>query len=530
MTRMTPLPSRRARRITVRSNVTPRPGRVAHALGTLVALLAGLLGAGLAYGFGFDDVARRAQELAAAPYRKPDTVLPKSLQGLTYDQYRDIRYRPERMLWRNDKTQFEVAFFHQGFYFNHPVKINEVVGRRIHPIPFDPDAFHYGANAINPAELQKLGYAGFRVHYPVNTPKYKDEVLVFLGASYLRALGKGQRYGASARALAIDTGLQSGEEFPRFVEFWLEKPAPKSRQLVIYGLLDSPRAAGAYRFVLKPGVDTVIEVKARVFLRDHVSKLGLAPITAMFLSGENQRSPTEDYRPEVHDSDGLSIQSGTGEWLWRPLVNPRRLLVTSFALTNPQGFGLMQRDRAFRSYEDLEAHFEARPSVWVEPVGSWGEGRVELVQIPTPDETHDNIVAFWVPAEAPPPKAPLDYEYRLHWQKDEEERPPLAWVMQTRRGVGYMRKPDNTIGYTVDFVGPALRKLPSDAKIESVVTIDGNGAIVESLAYPNEVTGGWRMVLRVRRIDDKKPVEMRAYLRLNKEAISETWSYIIPPN
>ncbi|MGE5523910.1 MAG: glucan biosynthesis protein G [Rhodospirillaceae bacterium] len=492
--------------------------------------IAGWSGIVHAYAFDFEDVAKRAQELAAAPYKKPEGTLPKSLQSLTYDQYRDIRYKPDRSLWREEKLPFEVAFFHQGFYFNHSVKINEIVGKRVHPIRFDASAFDYGANAIDRAELRNVGFAGFRVHYPVNTPKYKDEVLVFLGASYLRALGKGQRYGASARALAIDTGLQSGEEFPRFVEFWLERPVANARRLVIYALLDSPRGAGAYRFVLRPGTDTVIEVKTRVYVREHVAKLGLAPVTTMFMAGENQRSPGEDYRPEVHDSDGLSIQSGTGEWLWRPLVNPRRLLITSFSLTNPLGFGLMQRDRSFQSYEDLESHYELRPSIWVEPVGKWGEGRVELVQIPTPDETHDNIVAFWVPTETATPKSPLTLEYRLHWQMEDEKRPPLSWVMQTRRGLGYVRKPDNSIGYTVDFVGPVLRKLPPDAKIESVVTIDGNGEVVENNTYPNEVTGGWRMALRIRRVDEKKPVELRAYLRLNKETISETWSYIIPPN
>lgn len=498
----------------------------------LLALVAIACASGMvrAYAFGFDDVARRAQQLAAVPYKKPEVTLPKSLQNLTYDQYRDIRYRSDRALWRDEKLPFEIAFFHQGFYFNHPVKISEIAGKRVHPIRFDPGAFDYGANAIDRADLHNAGFAGFRVHYPVNTPKYKDEVLVFLGASYLRALGKSQRYGASARGLAIDTGLQSGEEFPRFVEFWLEKPAANARQLVIYGLLESARAAGAYRFVLKPGVDTLIEVKSRVYLREHVAKLGLAPVTTMFMAGENQRTPGEDFRPEVHDSDGLSIQSGTGEWLWRPLVNPKRLLVTSFSLTNPLGFGLMQRDRMFTSYEDLESRYETRPSVWVEPMGKWGDGRVELVQIPTPDETHDNVVAFWVPAEAASPKVPLELQYRLHWQKEDEKRPPLSWVLQTRRGLGYMRKPDNSIGYTVDFVGPALKKLQPDAKIESVVTIDGNGEVVENNTYPNEVTGGWRMALRLRRIDDKKPVELRAYLRLNKETISETWSYIIPPN
>jgi periplasmic glucans biosynthesis protein len=510
-----------------------RMGAIAPGAYRWAAWLAGmalLAGIERAHAFGFDDVAKRARELAAAPYKKPEPTLPKSLQNLTYDQYRDIRYRPDRFLWRNEKLPFEIAFFHQGFFFTHSVRINEITGNRVHPLHFDPSAFDYGRNAIEARDLQNVGHAGFRVHYPINTPGYKDEVLVFLGASYLRALGQGQRYGASARGLAIDTALQSGEEFPRFVEFWIEKPSPKARQLVIYALLDSVRAAGAYRFVLKPGGDTVVEVKARVFLREHVAKLGLAPLTTMFLAGENQRPATEDFRPEVHDSDGLSIHAGTGEWLWRPLINPRRLLVTSFALTNPAGFGLMQRDRSFLSYEDLEARYETRPSVWIEPVGQWGAGRVELVQIPTPDETNDNIVAFWVPADTPAPGTPYDFEYRLYWQKDNEKRPPLAWVLQTRRGVGYMRKPDKSTGYIVDFVGPALRRLPADTRVESVLTVDGNGEVVENNTYYNDVTGGWRMALRLRRIDERKPVEMRAYLRLDKETISETWTYIIPPN
>lgn len=475
-------------------------------------------------------MAKRARELASTPFKKPDAPLPKSIQSLTYDQYRDIRYKADQARWRREKLPFELAFFHEGLYFNTPVALNEIVGRKVVPIRFDPDAFDYGANRIDRRDVENLGYAGFRVHYALNTPKYKDEVLAFLGASYFRALGKGQRYGASARGLAIDTALQSGEEFPRFVEFWIERPAQNARQLVIYGLLDSVRATGAYRFVLRPGTDTVLDVKARLYLRANVTKLGIAPLTTMFFSGENQRSTNDDYRPEVHDSDGLSVQSGTGEWVWRPLVNPKRLLVTSYALTNPLGFGLMQRDRAFTSYEELYSRYELRPSVWVETIGEWGAGRVELVQIPTPDETNDNVVAFWVPGEPPQPNAPYDLKYRLHWQKTNERHPPLSWVIQTRRGHGYMRKPDNSIAYTVDFAGPALEQLPAGAKVESVLSLDGNAELVENTTYHNDVTGGWRIALRVRRIDDRKPVEMRAYLRLNQETLSETWSYIIPPN
>jgi len=495
----------------------------------LLALCA-LLWSTAAFGFDFNDVAQRARELAQTPYKKPASNLPKTIENLSYDQYRDIRFDRDKSLWRNAKLPFEVAFFHQGLFYDHPVKINEVVGKTVREIKFTPASFNYGKNDIDPKQLQQLGFAGFRVHYPLNTQKYKDEVLVFLGASYFRALGKGQLYGISARALAVDTALNSGEEFPQFSEFWLERPKANSKELTIYALLDSRRVTGAYRFVLTPGTETAVEVKSQLYLRENVTILGIAPLTSMYFFGENQRSTVEDYRPEVHDSDGLSVKSGTGEWIWRPLVNPKRLLVTSFALNNPQGFGVMQRDRAFTSYQDLEAHYERRPSVWIEPKGQWGAGRVELVQLPTPDETNDNAVAFWVPEVIPKPGQPYDIEYRMLWQKEVEARPPLSWVAQTRRGHGYTRKVDDSIALIVDFEGPALARLGADAELEGVVTVDPNGKLMETNAYRNDITGGWRMAVRLRRNDDTKPVELRGYLRQGNDTLSETWSYILPPN
>jgi len=484
--------------------------------------------------FDFEDVAKRARELAAAPYKKP-AALPKELQGLEYDRYRDIRYKPERQLWRDAKLPFELALLHQGYLYDQPVRIHEVTADGAREVRFDPDDFDYGTSRLDAARLREvnLGFAGFRVHYPLNTPKYKDEVLVFLGASYLRAIGRGQRYGASARGLAIDTALPSGEEFPHFTEFWIERPAPGAKSLTVYALLDSRRASGAYRFVLRPGTDTAMDVTARLYVREKVGKLGVAPLTSMYLFGGNQRPAYEDYRPEVHDSDGLSLHGADGEWIWRPLGNPRRLLTTSFAAANPRGFGLMQRDREYPHYEDPESRYELRPSVWIAPHGDWGAGRVELVQIPVPDETNDNVVAYWVPDAPPAPGAPYDFAYRMLWQKDAEAHPPQAWVAQTRRGRAYVRKPDDSVSFVIDWEGPALEKLAgeasADAKVEAVVSADGNGRILEVNAWPNEVTGGWRSTLRVRRLDDGKPVEMRAFLRSGGNAISETWSYILLP-
>jgi glucans biosynthesis protein len=479
--------------------------------------------------FGFEDVATRARLLAAVPFKAP-AAPPKEIQSLNYDQYRDIRFNPERSLWRGTKQQFEIAFFHMGWYFDRPVRIHEITAQGVREIRFDPGLFDYGANRLAPEKLKGLGFAGFRAHFPVNTPKYKDEVLAFLGASYFRALGKGQGYGLSARGLAIDTGVAGGEEFPYFSEFWIERPKPPGNELVVFALLDSRRATGAYRFVLTPGTETVMTVKTRIYLREKVARLGIAPLTSMFYFGENQRAARDDFRPEVHDSDGLSVQLASGEWLWRPLTNPKRLLATSFATTHPKGFGLMQRDRAFESYEDLEARYEKRPSAWVEPIGEWGAGRVELVQIPSADETNDNIVAFWMPDKLPAPGQPLDFEYRLRWQLKEEARPALSWVTQTRRGHGYLRKPDDSIAFSVDFDGPALRKLPAEARVEGVVSADANGQLLSRETFRNEATGGYRVALRVKRVDAAKPVELRGFLRNAEGALSETWAYALPPD
>ena len=492
------------------------------------AILCLAVAAGSAGAFGFDDVAARAHDLAAAPYKPAAIRMPPELRDLDYDAYRDIRFRPEKALWHGDNLPFELMFFHQGRTVPEPIRVNVIEPSGTVAVPFDPALFDYGRNKFDRGKLAGLGFNGFRVHYALNTPNYKDEVLVFQGASYFRALGKGQGYGLSARGLAVDTASATGEEFPRFVEFWVERPKPKATALVIYALLDSKRVAGAYRFVLTPGVETTMQVTARVFLRERVAKLGLAPLTSMFTFGENQPGH-DDYRPEVHDSDGLSIQNANGEWIWRPLVNPKRLLITSFAMKDMRGFGLMQRDRSPSSYEDPEAQYERRPSAWIEPSGSWGPGRVELVQIPTPDETNDNIVAYWVPDAMPTPLGrPLEFAYRIRWQSAGTTPTGKGWVIQTRRGRGFTQRADGDINFVVDFDGPTMRALATGTALEPVVWVDANAEIHERNVFRNPVSGAWRMTVRVKRLDAARPVELRAYLRQQQAPITETWSYILP--
>jgi glucans biosynthesis protein len=494
----------------------------------LIGLMALSLFAGDAVALNFDDIAARAKDLARAPYRSEERSPPAELSALTYDQYRDIRFRPDRALWRADNLRFELMFFHLGKFQKQPVRINEVTSKGVRHVPYRSADFDYGKNRLSPQKWGDLGFAGFRAHYPLNSEKYKDEVVVFLGASYFRALGAGLHYGLSARGLAIDTVGGDGEEFPRFTEFWIVKPAPDAKTLTIYALLDSQRATGAYRFEVRPGEETVTEVHLRIFPRAKVATLGIAPLTSMFAFGENQPHRT-DFRPEVHDSDGLMVATGDGEWIWRPLLNPKQVLTTSFSMKALRGFGLMQRDRDFRSYEDSEARYELRPSAWVEPLGAWGPGRVELVQLSTPDETNDNIVAYWVPDPIPGKGQMLDLSYRLHWQGTSTmQHPPGAWVLQTRVGRGFAELAENEQQFVVDFTGPALAGLTADSKVVAQVSAPANGEIMESNAYRVEATGNWRMTVRVKQLDPAKPTELRGYLQHGNDVLTETWSNILP--
>lgn len=494
---------------------------------TFIAII-GLIHGSQAGAFDFDDVAAQAQVQAQRPYQAATRNPPAELRALDYDGYRDIRFQPEHAVWHADKLPFELMFFHLGKNQTAPVRINEVTPQAIRHIRYNSADFDYGKNKLSPQRWGDIGFAGFRAHYALNNTQYKDELVVFLGASYFRALGAGQHYGLSARGLAIDTVGGQVEEFPRFSEFWIVRPSADADALTVFALLDSPRSSGAYQFDIRPGAETVVTVRARVFLRAEVATFGIAPLTSMFAFGENQPHPT-DFRPEVHDSDGLMVATGDGEWLWRPLLNPKSTLTTSFAMRGLRGFGLMQRDRNFSSYEDSEARYELRPSAWVEPLGSWGPGRVELMQLSTPDETNDNIVAYWVPAVPPAVGKPFDFSYRLHWQGQTMQRPPGAWVVQTRIGHGFAELGQGEQQYIVDFTGPTLASLPAGAAVKAMVSAPANGQIMESNAYRVDATGAWRMTIRVKQLRPSEPTELRGYLQNGTDILTETWSNILPP-
>ena len=497
-------------------------------LGSLLLVLMAGLASRPAAAFDFDDVVAKAQKLAHEPYVDPKGPVPEWLLKVSYDQWRDIRFRPERSLWRDRKSNFEVQFFHPGLYYDRTVAMNVVDGGSAKPLPFSPSYFDYGHNDFASKVPQDLGFAGFRIHYPIKNKNYHDEVIVFLGASYFRALGRDNVFGLSARGVAVDTAESSGEEFPFFREFWLVRPAPDAKELTLYALLDSPSLSGAYRFTVQPGVVTNVKVDVFLSMRHSVKKLGISPLTSMFYFGENSVRQFEDFRPEVHDSDGLELSYNTGEWLWRPLDNPRTLHVSSLQMTNPQGFGLIQRDTNFDHHQDLETRSELRPSTWIAPKGDWGEGRVELVEIPTASDINDNIVTYWVPQKQPKEGETALYAYTMSWYSDDPSRPPAGRVVATRRDRGTAA---DAYRFIVDFAGKKLQALPPEQVLRGVVSIASGAETAELLGQQvvkNPVTGEWRLTFQVRP-KGKQPVDLRAFLDKGGDTLTETWSYVLLP-
>ncbi|MDK2958741.1 glucan biosynthesis protein [Aminivibrio sp.] len=505
--------------------------------------------------FSFDDVKQKAEELASRPFENPEGQVPDFLLNISYDQWRKIRFRPSESLWRAEGLPFEVQFFHPGLFYNRLVTINIIENGRSEKLPFSSSAFDYGDNEFaSKVASTPLDFAGFRIHCNLNSGNYKDEAVVFLGASYFRAVARDVQYGLSARGLAVDTALQSGEEFPYFREFWIEKPAPESTLIRIYALLDSPGLTGAYAFTVIPGKETVMDAESTLFLRKDLQKLGIAPLTSMFLYGETENGRQGDYRPEVHDSDGLLMHTESGEWIWRPLANPSRLAVILYPQVNPAGFGLMQRDGTFDHYQDLEARYEKRPSLWIEPRGSWGPGRVELVEIPSELEIHDNMVAYWVPdkieetgADGLPindvRKYPgeMSFAYRMRWMHPSETVHPLGRAAASRMAAGNQ---EGTVRFVLDFEGGQLADLPGDSGLTSVVTVGEGGRLLEKQLLKNEVTGGWRLVLHIA-VDPKGKLKTifptqaaRPYIRITAllkkgenlpDPLTETWTYDLHP-
>ena len=461
-----------------------------------------------------------ARELAQKPFQPPDTTLPDALRNLEYSAYQTLRFDKNKALWRGDR--FSVEFFHRGFLFKDRVDVFEVSDGQARPVHYSKDMFDLGK--VQPAPDGDLGFAGFRVQYPLNRPDYNDEVCAFLGASYFRAVAKGQGYGLSARGLAIKTGDPGGEEFPLFKTFWLERPGKGSDAMVIHALLDSPSAAAAFRFTLRPGAETVMDTEMALYPRTELPQAGLAPMTSMFLFDTNNRAGYDDYRGAVHDSNGLGLLTGKGERIWRSLNNPRALQISAFQDASPRGFGLAQRERSFLDYQDLEAVYEKRPTLWVEPIGDWGQGAVTLVEIPSDREVNDNIVAFWKPKDKYVAKGEYFMSYRLHWCWDPQEDQALAKVTQVRGGLSFDHKNRQ---FVIDFAGGVLKGRAETAPPD----IDVNAAKGQILNTTLQMMPGgqaWRLSFQLAPGGEKQ-IEMQARLLDAGKPISEKWAYLWTP-
>ncbi|MFA5495931.1 MAG: glucan biosynthesis protein G [Porticoccaceae bacterium] len=487
--------------------------------------------AAMAEAFDFQMVIDKAAKVAKSAWKAPEPV-PKFLQDLSYHEYQGIRFKPQSSLWRGEEPAFNLMLIPPGLFYRHTVDIHIIEGDRVSPLTFDKTQFSYPNREIEKLVPADLGFAGFKLTFPFAGPDVQNQFLVFAGASYYRAVGRKNNFGISGRGVAVNTGLPSGEEFPSFTEFWLEKPAADAKAMTFYGLLDGKSLTGAYKFTVTPGDETTLDVISVLFPRQAIALTGVAPLTSMFYYGENTLRPDGEWRPEVHDSDGLLIHDGpSNEWLWRPLNNPASLTMDYFATEDLQGFGLIQRDTDFASYMDPEAGYGTRPSAWVEPKGNWGKGHVVLVQLPTPDETNDNIVAFWTPETTLAEKTSHTFAYTVRFGGGDLARNPMGRAVDTYLGDAKRIGGGGVAGAVriiVDFAGELLEGKLADAPVAGSATALEDGELIEHFVEYIPALQRWRLSMLVKPAADR-PLSVRGFLREGEDALSETWTYQLAP-
>jgi glucans biosynthesis protein len=488
---------------------------------------------GPAVPFSFDSLKAMAQRMAGGPYAGPPRPSPDIVAKINYEAWGKIKFDMDHALFAEGPARFPVSFFHLGLYFQKAVEMHVVDAGSAREIIYDQSYFEMPPDSIAKNLPQGAGFAGLRVQESRDGALdwRKNDWVAFLGADYFRAIGEQRQYGLSARAVALDVAVaERKEEFPDFTNFYIDR-GEDGDSLTVYALLEGPSIVGASRFVLTRTKSVTIDIDQTLFLRGDVARFGLAPLTSMYWFSETKKETGIDWRPEVHDSDGLALWSGTGERAWRPLNNPPRVITSSFADENPRGFGLLQRDRCFDHYQD-GVYYDRRPSVWVEPKGSWGKGAVQLVEIPTDDEIHDNIVAMWVPEKAAAAGSEVKLSYRLYWAADEPFPAELSRCVSTRLGKGGQPgqpRPKGVRKFMVEFKGPPLEALPFGVKPEPVLWASrGTFSYIFTEAVPDDVPGHWRAQFDLT-VDGVEPVEMRLFLRTGEKILSETWLYQYHP-
>ena len=465
--------------------------------------------------FSFAWLKDEARHLAAAPRAAAKTPVPARFAELTQDQYRDIRWKRDQLVWRDEKCGFRVEPLASGFVYRTPVELHLVDDGIAFPVAFDRDRFDWGASVTPPEDGTVLPFSGLKLRRQRDSDRWQ-EFAVFQGATYFKAIARVQAYGLTARGLAINTAEPDGEEFPVFTRFYVEKPEENAQTVHLYALLDSKTTTGAYRFTVRSGDETSIDVELALYPREDLGHIGLGALNSMFYYGAIGRRQTDDIRPAVHLSDGLAVVTGLGEKLWRPLANPNTLQISAFGDENPAGFGLLQRARGFSDYQDLERRWDLVPSAWVEPVGDWGKGSVVLVEIPSDSEIHENVTAYWRPKAKIPAGQEFTAAYRLRWVASGPEPAETGWVASSREGQGAQ---PGWRRYVVDFVGP----MPPVGELKLVAGASA-GRIVAPMLKPNPATGGHRVVF------DLDPgnaplIELRIQLTNGSRPVSETWLY-----
>ena len=467
--------------------------------------------------FDAQDVLSLARKRAAEDYELPQAV-PEAWTDISYEQYLSIWFDSRNAVWADDDTvPLKLDVFAPGLFYPYPIQLSVVEDGLAKPVEFDMAVFDTTDSFPELPIDDTLGFSGIRLRAETERPGIHQEFAVFQGASYLRAIGTGNIYGLSARGLAIDTADPSGEEFPDFRAFWVEKPTRGSDTFVVHALLDSPSCTGAYRFTITHGQPLEMQVEATIIPRVDMEHVGIAPLTSMFQFDETNRDRFSDFRPAVHDNDGLLILNGAGETIWRPLANPRDLQISAFRDTDPQGFGLMQRARRFSDFADLEALYHRRPGVWITPGEGWGSGAVTLIEIPTDQEIYDNIVCYWRPDGGLAAGSEHTMSYSMLWGDDSDFGQGLR-VLNTRIGNAF----EDGIIVAIDF--SASDAVPDDLNSVDRLIRASAGEVSGGVLQRNPETGGPRLAFKFHP-GDAELIEFRAQLRLDGSPLSETWLY-----
>lgn len=472
-------------------------------------------------------VQEKAQALLKQPYQAiPD--MGEEVRNLSYHDYQNIRFIAGKTLWRKEQLPFQMEFMHPGMQFNQAIKLHVWENKQSTPIPFSRKYFHY-AGLDRYFDKSPLDYTGFRLLYPIDADKVHQEFLVFQGASYFRSRGRDETYGLSARAIALNTHSKTPEEFPTYTQFWIEKPQKGSKRLRICGLLDSPSLTGATEFIIEPNDTTTMLVETVIYPRKPLQEVGIAPLTSMFFHGENALSTYGDYRPEVHDSDGLLIKQDKQKWHWHPLREAEWVEVKVFDEGLPQGFGLLQRDRNFDHYQDINADYQLRTSAWIEPLNDWGKGQLKFVQHSTDSDIQDNVVTYWRPQQV---TAGQHFKYRLHWGTPTITQHKLGKIHATRIATGDAERvldKKKLIRFIIDIID--VEKTEATPTI--ITQLYGKGQFTFQAIQANpHIRHGWRVLLYVQ-IENCEPppsLSMRLSNKLNQQALSETWFYQLPPS